>query len=87
MVYPNLICRDCLERAVTVDGGTPREWGEEDGDNPVFVDGKKCWRRFRFGTVGMYDPYNYRTLEEFNRRVFSLTEDFEDLDEDEEQDG
>ena len=38
--YPNVVCPDCLERAVTAVGGTPREWGEEDGDNPVFIDGK-----------------------------------------------
>ena len=56
-----------------------REWGEEGGDNPVFIDGKKCRRCFRFGTVGMYDPYNCPTLEEFHHRVFPPAEDFEDL--------
>ena len=81
--YPNVVCPDCLERAVAADGGTPREWGEEDGDNPVFIVAKKCWRRFRFGTVGMYDPYNCPTLEEFHHRVFPPAEDFEDLEEDE----
>ena len=60
-----------------------REWGEEDGDNPVFIDGKKCWWRFRFGTVGMYDPYNCPTLEEFHHRVFPPAEDLEDSEEDE----
>ena len=33
-----------------------REWGEEGGDNPVFIYGKKCRRCFRFGTLGMYEP-------------------------------
>ena len=56
---------------------------EEGGDNPVFIDGKKCRRCFRFGTVGMYDPYNCPTLEEFHHRVFPPAEDFEDLEEDE----
>ena len=37
----------------------------------------------RFGTVGMYDPYNCPTLEEFHHRVFPPAEDFEDLEEDE----
>ena len=60
-----------------------REWGEEGGDNPVFIDGKKCRRCFRFGTVGMYDPYNCPTLEEFHHRVFPPAEDLEDLEEDE----
>ena len=60
-----------------------REWGEEGGDNPVFIDGKKCRRCFQFGTVGMYDPYNCPTLEEFHHRVFPPAEDFEDLEEDE----
>ena len=49
-----------------------REWGEEGGDNPVFIDGKKCRRCFRFGTVGMYDPYNCPTLEEFHHRLLAL---------------
>jgi hypothetical protein len=41
------------------------------GPNPVFIDGHKCWRRYRMGSwVTMKDAYNSRNLEEFEINNF-----------------
>lgn len=80
--YMNLVCDDCDRRAVNADGEEPwhgwppgAEPGSEDetirmppdrGENPVFIDGQKCWRRYRFGGwVTMKDDHDCDTLEEF----------------------
>lgn len=77
--YPGLVCRICDERAmdehnipalhesgwVDPDTGTLHLFDPSD-PNPVFIDGIRCWRRYRFGGfVTMRDPGVSKTIMEF----------------------
>ena len=68
--YPNPVCRQCDSRAVNESGAAPEHQSMFDsGDNPVFIDGKKCWRRYRYGGfVTMFDDLDCDNLREFHDR-------------------
>ena len=72
--YPNLVCRECDRQALTQDGRKPNHNIHGDfGDNPVFIHGIKCWRRYRLGGfVSMRDVFDCQTAEEFHERNFDF---------------
>ena len=72
--YPNLVCNDCQGKALKADGNSAvhLSW-DDDGDNPVFIDGVKCWRRYKFGGyITMRDVHDFSTLTEFYRYHWGL---------------
>jgi len=68
--YPNYVCRECASRAVNSEGERPSHDSMSDsGDNPVFIDGIRCWRRYRYGGyVTMRDDDDCQGIGEFYKR-------------------
>lgn len=65
--YVTMVCKECDARAVNTDGNRPdHDSCGDSGDNPVFIDGQQCWRRYKFGGfVTMRDFWNSRDIGEF----------------------
>lgn len=81
--YSNPVCKDCDELAVDSDGNEPWtgfrpgekpdsepgviHMAPDQGENPVFIAGVKCWRRYRFGGwVTRRDAFDCSSIEEFH---------------------
>lgn len=83
--YPNPVCDKCDRKALNARGKPARHMREypeyrkrmdmilfaDGGDNPVFIDGKKCWRRYKFGGwITMLDKNDGKDIGEFYKRGF-----------------
>jgi hypothetical protein len=68
--YPRRVCRRCDSLALN-DAAAPA-FADADsgrGDNPVFIEGRPCWRLFESGFwVTLLDVDNCRNLDDFCRR-------------------
>lgn len=79
--YANLVCGSCDREATTEAGKRPKtaaermcdpddgtiQIGPDGGDNPVYISGQKCWRRYRFGGwITRRDDHDCESVREFH---------------------
>ncbi len=68
--YPHVVCGECKARAINSYGQRPERSAAYDSSTPVFIDGLKCWRQWRFSNyVMMRDFYDCNTRDEFYFRA------------------
>jgi len=68
--FPRKVCPRCDAMAIT-DAARPARVSDDgsSGDNPVYIDGRQCWRHYALGGyVTMLDTDNCRDYYEFCRR-------------------
>jgi ADP-ribosyl-[dinitrogen reductase] hydrolase len=72
--FPRRVCADCEARARNAAGEPAwRNYQWDEGDNPVFIDGIRCWRVFRFGDCfTMRDELGCDTEEAFHATAVQL---------------
>ncbi|HIB65244.1 MAG TPA: hypothetical protein EYO33_09070 [Phycisphaerales bacterium] len=69
--YPGVVCRDCDTLAVNEKGRSAKITGTDEGYNPVYIGGIKCWRRYRFGGyITMRDDNRCSTLDDFYQQQY-----------------
>lgn len=61
------LCED--EVVENDDSTTSIQLSPDVGDNPVFINGQKCWRRYRFGGwITRRDEHDCDSVEEFHEK-------------------
>ena len=85
------VCWECDRKAVNSEhfeaghiSAVPREDGSffltDDGDNPVFIEGIRCWRRYQFGGyITMRDLWDSPDLKSFYENMLESRKKFSEI--------